>query len=140
MRTLLSWAKSRKWTSAGPPAVSAGIDSGSWPDPGDALGQVGGGDVVASGAHARTLSWAALAELGAFLLPAVPLLALLACLLFGRYPGCEAIVRLSERVAARSRRPRPGAARAQAPLRPASFAPRGGLLLALSLSGRAPPA
>lgn len=77
-------------------------------------------------------------ELGAFLLPAVPLLALLTCLLFGRYPGCEAIVRLSERIAARSRRG--GATGSRQPLRPRSFAPGGGLLLALSLSGRAPPA
>ena len=67
MRTLLSWAKSMKWTSAGPPAVSAGIDSGSAPTQARSAGQVGSGDVVASGAHARTLSWAALAELGASL-------------------------------------------------------------------------
>jgi len=80
-----------------------------------------------------------LTELGAFLLPAVPLLALLVCLLLGRYPGCEAIVRLSERIASRSRERRDAAARRQAPLRPRSFAPGGGLLLALSLSGRAPP-
>jgi hypothetical protein len=80
-----------------------------------------------------------LAELGAFLLPAVPLLALLVCLLFGHYPGCEAIVRLSERIASRSGALRAGGRR-QAPLRPGSFAPGGGLLLALSLSGRAPPA
>jgi hypothetical protein len=81
-----------------------------------------------------------LAELGAFLLPAVPLLALLVCLLCGHYPGSEAIVRLSERLAARSRGRRAGAVRHRAPLRPRSFAPNGGLLLALSLSGRAPPA
>jgi hypothetical protein len=81
-----------------------------------------------------------LAELGAFLLPAVPLLALLVCLLLGRYPGCEAIVRLSDRIAARSRCGHGRAARSQPPLRPRSFAPGGGLLLALSLSGRAPPA
>ena len=81
-----------------------------------------------------------MAELGAFLLPAVPLLALLACLLLGRYPGHEAIVRLSERMAARSRPLRPGSGPRRAPLRPRSFAPGGGLLLALSLSGRAPPA
>ncbi|HEV7614635.1 MAG TPA: hypothetical protein VGO36_00215 [Solirubrobacterales bacterium] len=80
-----------------------------------------------------------MAELGAFLLPAVPLLALLLCLLAGRYPGCEAIVRLSERIAARKGR-RHAAARRQPRLRPISFAPGGGLLLALSLSGRAPPA
>jgi len=81
-----------------------------------------------------------LAELGAFLLPAVPLLALLVCLLCGRYPGCEAIVRLSERIASRSRTRLGRAARRRPPLRPRSFAPGGGLLLALSLSGRAPPA
>jgi hypothetical protein len=67
-------------------------------------------------------------------------LALLACLLFGRYPGSEAIARLSERIAARGRATRPGGARRQAPLRPPSVAPGGGLLLAFSLSGRAPPA
>ncbi|MDX6595726.1 MAG: hypothetical protein QOI72_1108 [Solirubrobacterales bacterium] len=81
-----------------------------------------------------------MAELGAFLLPAVPLLALLVCLLFGRYPGCEAIVRLAERISAGSRAGDAGADSRKAPLRPASFAPGGGLLLALSLSGRAPPA
>jgi hypothetical protein len=81
-----------------------------------------------------------LAELGAFLLPAVPLLALLTCLLFGRYPGCEAIVHLAERIASRSRRNAGVAAPPRAPRRPRSFAPSGGLLLALSLSGRAPPA
>jgi hypothetical protein len=80
-----------------------------------------------------------LTELGAFLLPAVPLLALLACLLFGRYPGHETIVRLAERIAARGRSRSTGTARAQPPLRPTFFAPRGGLLLALSLSGRSPP-
>jgi hypothetical protein len=80
-----------------------------------------------------------LTELGAFLLPAVPLLALLVCLLLGRYPGCEAIVRLSERIASRSRSERSGATRAQPPLRPHSFAPRGGLLIALGLAQRPPP-
>jgi hypothetical protein len=79
-------------------------------------------------------------ELGAFLLPAVPLLALLICLLLGRYPGCEAIVLLSERIAARFSAGPGAGVRRGAPLRPASFAPGGGLLLALSLSGRAPPA
>jgi hypothetical protein len=47
-------------------------------------------------------------ELGAFLLPAVPLLGLLAFLLLGRYPGCEAVVRLSERL---GRRPSAGPGR-----------------------------
>jgi hypothetical protein len=78
-------------------------------------------------------------ELGAFLLPAVPLLALLVCLLFGRYPGCEAIVRLSERIASLSRSGRGRATRSQPPLRPRSFAPGGGLLIALSLAQRPPP-
>jgi hypothetical protein len=80
-----------------------------------------------------------LAELGAFLLPAVPLLALLVCLLFGRYPGCEALVRLSERIASCRRAEQTGAEHLQTPPRPGALAPRGGLLLAFSLSGRAPP-
>jgi hypothetical protein len=79
-------------------------------------------------------------ELVTFLLPALPLLGLLLTLLLGRYPGCEAIVRLSERIAA-SRRPDLAAkGRRSAPRPPRSFAPGGGLLLAFSLSGRAPPA
>jgi hypothetical protein len=78
-------------------------------------------------------------ELGAFLLPAVPLLALLVCLLFGRYPGCEAIVRLSERITAASSARREGTAAQCSPLRPRSFAPGGGLLIALSLAQRPPP-
>jgi hypothetical protein len=78
-------------------------------------------------------------ELAAFLLPALPLLALLAMLLLGRYPGCEAIVRLSERIAARRRPPLGASSRRPTPRRSPSFA-AGGLLLALSLSGRAPPA
>jgi hypothetical protein len=80
-----------------------------------------------------------LTELGAFLLPAVPLLALLFCLLLGRYPGCEAIVRLSERSTAASRSRRAGTAARRARLRPRSFAPGGGLLIALSLAQRPPP-
>lgn len=79
-------------------------------------------------------------ELVTFLLPAVPLLALLLALLFGRYPGCEAIVRLSERIAAIGRPDRGTSGRRRPARRPPSFARRGGLLLALSLSGRAPPA
>ncbi len=78
-------------------------------------------------------------QLGAFFLPAVPLLVLLGALLLGRYPGHRTIVRISERLARRSR---PGSAtprRQPAPRPPRSFAPTGGLLLALSLSGRAPP-
>lgn len=74
----------------------------------------------------------------AFFLPAVPLLLLLAFLVLGRYPGHEAIVRLSERIAARGRQRRAGAV-FRAPLRPPTRAASGGLLLALALSGRAPP-
>jgi hypothetical protein len=75
----------------------------------------------------------------AFFLPAVPLLLLLVFLLLGRYPGCEAIVRLSERIAGADRRGR-GPARVLRPLRPPLRAASGGLLLACGLSGRAPPA
>ena len=74
----------------------------------------------------------------AFFLPAVPLLLLLAFLVLGRYPGHEAIVRLSERIAARRRR-LGGAVASRLPLRPPTRAASGGLLLALALSGRAPP-
>jgi hypothetical protein len=79
-------------------------------------------------------------ELGAILLPLVPLLLLVICLLAGRYPGCEAMVRLSERIAARSRTQIVGLPKQQRP-RPRQRRPaHGGLLLAFSLSGRAPPA
>lgn len=77
-------------------------------------------------------------ELVTFLLPAVPLLALLLALLLGRYPGCEAIVRLSERIAA-LKSPRLAATARRPAHRPPSLVRGGGLLLALSLSGRAPP-
>lgn len=77
-------------------------------------------------------------HLCAFFLPAVPLLLLLAFLVLGRYPGHEAIVRLSERIAARRRHPTAAAA-APRPLRPPTRAASGGQLLALALSGRAPP-
>jgi len=79
------------------------------------------------------------AQLVTFLLPALPLLALLLTLLLGHYPGCEAIVRLAERIAAR-RRPDLGTSKRPQTPRSPSFARSGGLLLALSLSGRAPPA
>jgi hypothetical protein len=78
-------------------------------------------------------------EFGAFLLPVVPLLFLLVALLLGRYPGCEAIVRLSERITSR-----PGARdrvppRARRPLALRTAAPTGGLLIALGLARRPPP-
>lgn len=79
-----------------------------------------------------------MAEVVAFLLPFLPLLALVVCLLLGRYPGHAAVVRLSERLGARRRR---RAAVAQSRLGwPERHAAHGGLLLAHALSGRAPPA
>jgi hypothetical protein len=78
-------------------------------------------------------------ELGAFFLPVVPLLFLLVALLLGRYPGHAAIVRLSERIAARPPRHATGARLSRAPRPPRSFAPGGGLLIALSLAQRPPP-
>jgi hypothetical protein len=80
-----------------------------------------------------------LTEFGAFLLPVVPLLFMLVALLLGRYPGHGAIVRLSERIAARRGAGPAGAARPRLPQAPRSFAPGGGLLIALSLAQRPPP-
>jgi hypothetical protein len=79
-------------------------------------------------------------ELGALLLPVVPLLLLVAFLLAGRYPGCDAMVRLAERIASRSRAQLVPPRRQRRPRPPARFAAHGGLLLAFGLSGRAPPA
>jgi hypothetical protein len=77
-------------------------------------------------------------ELVTFLLPALPLLALLLALLLGHYPGCEAIVRLAERIAYRDGKPAaPG--RTALPKPPRAFAPSGGLLIALGLAQRPPP-
>jgi hypothetical protein len=79
-------------------------------------------------------------QFGVFLLPAVPLLVLVAFLLLGRFPGEQAIERLSRRIAARGRRlvrREPG----RGPrTRPASWAPGGGLLIAFGLARRPPPA
>ena len=72
------------------------------------------------------------------LLAAVPLLLLLGSLLLGLYPGCEAIVRLSERISARSLA-RSAAPRARRPLPPRSFAASGGLLIAFGHAQRPPP-
>ena len=74
-----------------------------------------------------------------FFLPAVPLLGLLAMLLLGRYPGCEAIVRLSDRLAARRGNKPTAPQRAPLPKPPPAFAPAGGLLLALGHAQRPPP-
>ncbi len=73
-----------------------------------------------------------------FLLPALPLLGLLLALVLGHYPGCEAIVRLSERIAG-PRRTRDADRRPGLPKPPRSFAPAGGLLIALGLAQRPPP-
>jgi hypothetical protein len=78
-------------------------------------------------------------QLVTFLLPALPLLALLLTLLLGRYPGCEAIVRLSERLAGHAASSRGEARLATSPKPPRSFAPSGGLLIALGLAQRPPP-
>jgi hypothetical protein len=78
-------------------------------------------------------------QLVTFLLPALPLLALLLTLLFGRYPGCEAIVRLSERIASLAREARTASRHSALPKPPRSFAPAGGLLIALGLAQRPPP-
>lgn len=76
-------------------------------------------------------------ELGAFLLPVVPLLLLVICLLAGRYPGVDAIVRLAERIGSC---PRPAAATDQRrPAPPRSHAVGGGLLIACGLARRPPP-
>ncbi|HSC21444.1 MAG TPA: hypothetical protein VLC07_06925 [Solirubrobacterales bacterium] len=80
-----------------------------------------------------------MSQLVTFLLPALPLLALLLTLLFGRYPGCEAIVRLSERLASRTESNHGVARPAMLPKPPRSFAPSGGLLIALGLAQRPPP-
>lgn len=78
-------------------------------------------------------------QLVTFLLPALPLLALLLTLLLGRYPGCEAIVRLSERIANLDRADRAASRSTALPKAPRSFAPAGGLLIALGHAQRPPP-
>lgn len=78
-------------------------------------------------------------QLVTFLLPALPLLALLLTLLLGRYPGCEAIVRLSERIASHARELRATIRRSALPKPPRNFAPTGGLLIALGHAQRPPP-
>lgn len=73
------------------------------------------------------------------LIAALPLILLLGSLLLGHYPGCDAVVRLSERFSPRSGS-RPAAARAsRRPLAPRSFAASGGLLIAFGLAQRPPP-
>jgi hypothetical protein len=81
-----------------------------------------------------------MSELGMFLLPVAPLLLLLVSLLFGFYPGCDAMMRLADRIASGSRARFTALDRPSRPHPPARRAAHGGLLLAFSLSGRAPPA
>jgi len=78
-------------------------------------------------------------QLVTFLLPALPLLALLLTLLLGRYPGCEAIVRLSERIAGQGSELRVSHRRVALPKPPRRFAPAGGLLIAFGHAQRPPP-
>ncbi len=71
------------------------------------------------------------------LLALLPLLALLASLLLGHYPGYRTIVRLAEKVSASLRS---GGAKNQArPQAPRSHAVAGGLLIAFGLAQRPPP-
>ena len=81
-----------------------------------------------------------LTQFGAFVLSAVPLLALVAFLLLGRFPGERAIEWVSRRLAARRRRPARRERRGRPAARPASWAPGGGLLIAFGLARRPPPA
>jgi hypothetical protein len=74
------------------------------------------------------------------LIAALPLLLLLGALLLGHYPGCDAIVRLSERISgSRPQGPRAASA-ARRPQAPRRFAASGGLLIAFGLARRPPPA
>ena len=72
------------------------------------------------------------------LIAVLPLLALLASLLLGHYPGCEAVLRLSERISG-CRRFAGASTRSRRPQAPRSFAPGGGLLIAFGLAQRPPP-
>jgi len=68
----------------------------------------------------------------------LPLFLLLACLVAGHYPGHRTIVRLVEHLA-----PRPGARATRAasqPVLPDTHSVAGGLLIALGLATRPPPA
>ncbi len=74
------------------------------------------------------------------ILAALPLLFLVASLLFGRYPGLETAIRLAERIATRARSRIATAVNSRWPRLPAAHAAHGGQLLAFSIAGRAPPA
>jgi hypothetical protein len=74
-----------------------------------------------------------------FAIAAVPLLLLLVALLLGRYPGCDAALRLAERFASRTRGRATTASNSRRPQPPASRAAHGGLLIAFGLAQRPPP-
>lgn len=73
------------------------------------------------------------------LIAALPLLLLLGALLLGHYPGCDAIVRLSERISAPHGRTASAGEPCPRPLPPRSFAAAGGLLIAFGIAQRPPP-
>lgn len=77
--------------------------------------------------------------LAAAILPLAPIVLLLSALLVGRYPGEDLLARLAARRSGPPRStdpPRPS----PLPRQPLRIAPTGGILLALRISGRAPPA
>lgn len=71
------------------------------------------------------------------ILALVPLLLLVSSLLLGHYPGCDTIVRLSERFGPGRRSL--GARRQSRPAAPRFYAASGGLLIAFGLAQRPPP-
>lgn len=74
-----------------------------------------------------------------FAIAAVPLLLLLVSLLLGLYPGCEAAMRIADRLASRTRVKVTRAGSRRLPRPPLVRAPHGGLLIALGLAQRPPP-
>ena len=74
------------------------------------------------------------------ILAALPLLVLVASLLFGRSPGLEPARRTADRIASRARGRIAAALNSRRPRPPAAHAAHGGQLLAFSIAGRAPPA
>lgn len=74
------------------------------------------------------------------ILAALPLLALVLSLLFGRYPGLERAMRLADRISSRARARIAAALNSRRPRPPTAHAAHRGRLLAFSIAGRAPPA
>jgi hypothetical protein len=71
------------------------------------------------------------------LIAMLPLLLLVTALLFGHYPGCDTIVRLSARRLGRLRAR--SAWKPRRPEAPRATVPSGGLLLAFGIARRPPP-